>query len=250
MRKRNQVEFDPSKEYLKIIHPASGLGDNFRLLGTIFDVALSMTPCIEDVLQRVRPKVRALLRLRHLYPLGTMLNQYKAHVWGIAIYSNGVLILAPPCQLRRLDKLQRWYLKELGISDQDAFVQYNFAPPTLRRNIGLLGFLHKRVLGECHPALCQALPFGPSDIAARYHTKHLDTFSGLVVRHARIYERSLYAYIRVYNRLPQTLADSPSVKSFQSRLTHLAKQRAASAHGDWRRCFQDCHELCNMFDGP
>ena len=170
-------------------------------------------------------------------------------MWGITEYSNGVLILAPPCQLRRLDKLQRWYLKELGISDQDAFVQYNFAPPTLRRNIGLLGFLHKRVLGECHPALCQALPFGPPAIAARYHTKHLETFSGLVVSHARIYERSLYAYTRVYNRLPQTLADSPSVKSLQSRLTHLAKQRA-NAQDDWRRCFHDCHELCKMFDGP
>ena len=124
-----------------------------------------------------------------------------------------------PYQLRRLDKLQRWFLRELGISDQDAFVQYNFAPPTLRRNIGLLGFLQKRVLGECHPALCHALPFGPPDIVARYHTKHLVTFSGLVVRHARIYERSLFAYIRVYNRLPQTLADSPSVKkNFQNIL--------------------------------
>ena len=105
---RNQVEFDPSKEYLKIIHPVCGLGDNCKLLGTIFDVALSMTPCIKDVLQRFRSKVRAVLRLRHLYPLGTMLNQYKAHVWGITEYSNGVLILAPPCQLCRLDKLQRW----------------------------------------------------------------------------------------------------------------------------------------------
>ena len=89
---RNQVEFDPSKEYFKIIHPVRGLGDDFKLLGTIFDVALSMTPCIEDVLQRVRPKVRAILRLRHLYSVSTMLDQYKAHIWGITEYFNGVLI--------------------------------------------------------------------------------------------------------------------------------------------------------------
>ena len=160
------------------------------------------------------------------------------------------MILAPPCQLCRIDKLQRWYLKELAISDQDAFVQHNFAPPTLRRNIGLLGLFQKRILFECHPALCHALPFGPPVIVARYHTKHLDTFSGLVVRHARIYERSLYACTRVYNRLPQALADSPSLKNFPSRLTHLAKERASGVHGDWRRCFQDCHELCIMFGGP
>lgn len=194
----------------------------------------------------IKPKIRALLRLRHLYPVTTMLNQYKAHVWVLTEYSNGDLILAAPCQLRHLDKLQRWYLHELGISDQDAFVNHNFAPPTLRRNIGLLGFLHKRVLGECHPALCQALPFGPADIVARYHTNHLETFSGLVNYQSRLYQRSLYAYTRVYNRLPQTLADAPSVSSFQARLTHLAKQRATNAHEDWRRCYQDCHELSKM----
>ena len=53
---RNQVEFDPSKEYLKMIHPVRGLGEDFKLLDTIFDVALSMQSCIEDVLRRVRPK--------------------------------------------------------------------------------------------------------------------------------------------------------------------------------------------------
>ena len=140
---RNQVEFDPSKKCSKIINPARGLGEHFKLLGTIFDVALSMTPCIEDVLQRVRPEVRAILRLRHLYSVNTMLDRYKAHVWGIMEYSNGVLILATPGQLRRLDKLQRWFFRDLGISAQDA--------STLRRNIGLLYFLQKESLESAVP---------------------------------------------------------------------------------------------------
>ena len=242
------MEFDPSKEYLKIIHPRRGLGDDFKMLGTLFDVALSMKPCIEYVLGRVRPKIRALLRLKDFYSLPVMLDQYKSHIWGITEYSNGVIFMAPPCQVRRLDKLQKWYLRELGISDQDAFVTHNFAPPSLRRNIGLLGFLHKRVLEECHPAFCQALPFGPSNIAARYHSNHLDTRCGEVISHARLYERSLYAYIRVYNRLPQALADSPSVSCIQARLTHLAKQQAKESNDTWRKCFQDCNEISIMFD--
>ena len=247
---RNQVEFDPGKEYVKILHPSLGLGEEFKLLGTLFDVALSMTPCIDAILARVRPKIRALLRLRDMYSVATMLEQYKSHVWGITEYSNGAIILAPPCQVRRLDKLQRWYLHELGISDQSAFVDHNFAPPSLRRHIGLLGFLHKRVLGVCHPALCQALPFGPVGIAARYHTKHLETFSGEVLCNHRLYERSLYGFTRVYNRLPQSLADSPSVSALQTRLTHLAKEKAKQGHEDWRRCFQDCHEINGMFPNP
>ena len=76
---RNQVELDPSKEYLKIIHPARGLGDDFKLLGIIFDEVLSMMPCIQEVLQRIRAKVRAIPRSRHLCLVNVMLHQYKAH---------------------------------------------------------------------------------------------------------------------------------------------------------------------------
>ena len=140
--KRNQVQFDPSKEYTKIIHSSRGVGDDFKMLGTLFDTRLTMQPCLESVLTRIRPKIRALLRLKDLYTGSSMLNQYKSHIWGITEYSNGVLILAPPSQLNRLDKVQRWYLHELGMSDKEAFISHNFAPPSLRRAIGILGFLH------------------------------------------------------------------------------------------------------------
>ena len=95
--------------------------------------------------------------------------------------------------------------------------------------------------------VCQALPFGPVGIAARYHSKHLETFSGEEVCNDRMYERSLYAFTRVYNRLPQSLADAPSVSTLQARLTHMAKEKAKQGHEDWRRCFQDCHEINGMF---
>ena len=34
---RNQVEFDPSKEHFKIIHPVYGEGDDFTMLGTLLE---------------------------------------------------------------------------------------------------------------------------------------------------------------------------------------------------------------------
>jgi len=144
-------------------------------------------------------------------------------------YSNGVLILAPPSQLNRLDEVQRWHLHELGMSDKEAFVSHNFAPPSLRRAIGILGFLHKRVLEECHPALIHALPFAPAGLLARYHSNALDPRIGEITCQDRLYQRSLYGYILVYNRLRKPIADSPSVSSFQARLTHLAKQKPQTA---------------------
>ena len=182
-----------------------------------------------------------------MFSIKTMLEQYKSHIWGLTEYSNGVLILAAPCQLRRLDKVQRWFLHELGISDTFAFVQFNFAPPTLRRNIGLMNFLQNTLCNNAHPALCHALPYVPADLCSTYHSKALDPCRDVVMYHTRLYERSLYAYILAYNRLPQALVDAPTVSNFQARLTHLATQRASNANDSWRRCFQNCEQVHYMF---
>jgi hypothetical protein len=209
-----------------------------------------MVPCLEALLSKIRPKMRALLRLRHLYPTSTMMNQYKCHIWGLKEYSTGALILAPPSQLVRLDKIQRWYLHELGVSDTEAFVTYNFAPPSLRRSIGIFGFLHKRVLGDCHPGVRAALPFWVAT-GANFHDKALHPFTENVQYCKRtLFDRSLYAYILMYNRLPQELVDIPTVKDFQKKLTHLAKQRAMRDQEDWRSSFQHLSDIVRMFYGP
>ena len=72
---KNQVEYDPGREYFKILHPSLGLGEEFKLLETLFDTALSMTPCIDPILARSRPKIRALLRSRDMYNVAIMLEQ-------------------------------------------------------------------------------------------------------------------------------------------------------------------------------
>jgi hypothetical protein len=205
-----------------------------------------MQPCIENVLGKIRPKIRALLRLQHLYSPATMLDQYKSHIWSSKEYSNGALIMAAPHQLRRLDKVQRWYLHELALTDTGAFTSFNFAPPSLRRAIGMLGFIHKRTLGICHPLLLQALPFAVG-LDANYNTKALDPFSGGVHYHGRLYERSLYMYILIYNRLPQVLVDLPSVAVFQAKLTHLAKHKALVHPDNWRSSFQSTADVADMF---
>ena len=82
-----------------------------------------------------------------------MFIHYNAHIWSKTEYHNGALIIAGEIRLRKLDKMQRGFLYELGSDDKHVFVEHNFAPPSLRRTIGILGFLHKRNLGTCHPAL-------------------------------------------------------------------------------------------------
>ena len=122
-------------------------------------------------------------------------------------------------------------------------ISYNFAPPSLRRAVGIFGFLHKRVLGICHPALCEALPF-TGHALPRWRSKALESFSAEVKGHYVLYGRSLWKYILIYNLLPQGVADLKDVHTFQSKLTHMAKERAATNDPHWRDAFQSCSDPC------
>ena len=122
-----------------------------------------------------------------------------------------------------------------------AFLDYNLAPIGLRRDISILGFIHKRVLGECHPSVKAFLRF--SGIEGKWHDKQLETYSDSCICRQNLYYRALFGKIHVYNRLPQHLVQAPSVKEFQSRLTHAAKERCGNGDPMWRRAFQGCAEL-------
>ena len=82
---------------------------------------------------------------------------------------------------------------------------------------------------------------------ANYHSKALNPFSAEVNYHNRLYERSIYMYILIYNRLPQVLVDLPTVASFQAKLTHLAKQKASADPEHWRNSFQSTANVTEMF---
>ena len=99
-----------------------------------------------------------------------------------------------------------------------AFLHYNFAPSILRRDIGILGFLHKRILGLCHPAIVKFLP----RVRDNWHTKQLDTHQGRCISRNPLYERSLFNSIGICNRLPQYVVNTTSVKAFQKELTQMA----------------------------
>ena len=144
--------------------------------------------------------------------------------------------------------MQRGFLRELDLQDDEAFMQYNFTPPSLRRAIGLLGFLHKRVLGIYHPGLVKALPYLSGASGERkYHTKMLERSNNEVSRQRCLYERSLYKYIHIYNVLPQALIDSETVKTFQSRLTKLIQIRIESSGTNWRNSFQSVVDTVEWF---
>ena len=128
----------------------------------------------------------------------------------------------------------------MQISEQEAFINFNFAPTILRRNIGVLGLLHKRVLGLCHPSFEKLLPWYdqrfnvPRGVG---HTKQLYGHSIEINFNSALFNRSVFAMVDIYNNLPQDIVDIDNVSLFQKRLTAIAKERCNNNRIDWQWSF-------------
>ena len=236
----NRVTFDADKEQIIIIHPVDGEGEDIKHLGCMIDVRLSMVPAIDHIVNIARPKIKALLRTRGTYNASEMIQQYKTHVWSLTEYHSGAIYHASGTALAKLDRLQKSFLEELHMTEENAFLNHNFAPSELRRDIGILGFLHKRVLEKCHIGLVQLLPANHGE--GRWHDKQLQSFIPQCTHRHVLFQRSLFGMIGVYNRLPQWLVDKDSVQIFQTTLTQMAK-KCCLRNGDWKSGFHGCAQL-------
>ena len=150
--------FDASKEQFEVLHPRCGCEVDFRILKTFLDGKLRMKPCIDKMIAKIRGKIKSILRLKSTYSKAQMTSLYKSHVWSVMEFHTCSILLASHTELDRLDKAQRWFLHELALSDSEALLEYGMAPPSIRRRVRLLSFIHKRVLGACHPAVLSLLP--------------------------------------------------------------------------------------------
>lgn len=238
----HRVAFDPQKESIAIIHPLLHSQAEFKLLGILFDPALTMRSDIEGLVARCRPKIRALLRTRSYYGISELLNQFKTHIWSLIEYHTPVIYHASFSNCDRLDRLQRSFLHDLGIDEATAFLQFNFAPLSLRRDIGMLGFLHKRVLGRAHPCFNALFPLASNYI--RGHSKQLATHAGNFQQ--LLLKRSLFALAAVYNRLPQDVVDLDDISLFQGALTDFAKYGCSNGRPYWQYTFDPDPDTSNF----
>ena len=82
-----------------------------------------------------------------------MVQQFKTHVWCLFEASNIAIYQASLTHLESIDALQSRFVKEICLTQEIAFLEFNMAPLKLRRDIGALKLLHKIQLGEAHPTL-------------------------------------------------------------------------------------------------
>ena len=147
----------------------------------------------------------------------------------------------------KLDHAQKRFLCELGLSTAEAFLEFNFAPPKLRRNVAVLGLLHKRVIGKCHPVYERLFPWYSQRFPEGRgfgHNKQLYNHCVEISAHQQLYNRSSFLMTDIYNNLPQHVVDAVSVAIFQSYLTHISRTRCQQ-QDVWTSCF-DRRDKCDI----
>ena len=104
----------------------------------------------------------------------------------------------------------------------------------------MLGFIHKRILGQCHPGVVKLLPLDMRP--SRWHGKQIVDPINQCMYHPSLYLRSLFGMVGVYNRLPPCLVEIESVTAFQKALTDIAKRRCDNDDPQWQLSFHsDTH---------
>ena len=254
---RNRVTFDAGKEHFCVLHPAEGEGADFRLLGPVFDCKLTMEATVTKLVRKARGKLAALLRTRRFYSTGELVALFKTHVLSVLESCLGAVYHASSTTLEPLDKVRHSFVREVGLDSRTAFVEHNLAPTELRRDVAMLGFLHKVALGQAHPyaqALFPAAPEGQNPhqrtrLSHRRHHRQLqDRVLYFTQRPLEVLRRSVFALVKVYNLLPPSWV-SGDVTHLQKCLTAAAKRACAGGADGWETLYSPRTSLrCNLWE--
>ena len=241
----NRVVFDPAKESFHLLHRRFGAGGNFRILGVTFDPALLMHEAACDVATEAGWRLAALLKVRRFFSIPEIFVLYKAQVLSYIESRTPGLYHAAPSVLDRIDRVQRRFLRVVGFTELEALELYRLAPLPCRRDMAMLGVLHKISLGLAPSQLAALFPVVGTiwePFLARnlrgwmpLHNRQLGTPA--TPMSSEVMKRSLFGTCRCYNRLPQALVDVGSVKLLQRNLQIGLRKFAQSGSREWHNLF-------------
>ena len=225
--KANQAAFDPIKESVHNISKTESAGRDIKLLGVVFDVSLAMAAAVNEVVQEASWKLKMLLRTKRFHNDAELIVLYKSHLLVYLEYRTPAVYHATPKVLERLDHVRTRFLRDAGVDEATALMNFNLAPLSARRDIAMLGVLHRTVLGKGPPQFKQ----------------HFKLEAGRKLKDPRselrdpIVSRSALGLVAIYNLLPDRTRAARDLKDCQSRLQQIMKERLSEGCADWETTF-------------
>ena len=229
----NRVLFDAGKESFHILHRGRSEGANFIILGTEFDVNLNMHDAAHSVSTEAGWRLKTLLRTRRYHDLRQTMNLYKAQVLSYIESRTVGLHHAAPTTLMCVDKVQRRFLREMGVTEAQALADWNLAPLPCRRAIAMLGLLYRIAMKQAPAPLCELFRrfdgVRPGHTATRgFGRRHpLQLCEATAMGgHTEVFRRSLFGLVTVWNMVPEAVVLSGSIRTFQKGLQDAVRNRA------------------------
>ena len=224
----NRVTFEAKKESKHVLSLAEPEGEDFKILGVVYDCRLTMQSTCEKLACDCEWKLKTLLRSRQFHNTVQLVRLYKAQLLSFVEYRTAAIYHATKEHLAVVDRVQERFLKNLGISEEDALMYFGLAPLSTRRDIAMLGVLHRACKRE-GPAQFQTLfkkQLGENKLC------EMD-LKGTV----RLLKRSAFGLVPLYNRLPSELRERSSVRRFQIGLQALCKEWVREDVPNWKEGF-------------
>ena len=141
---------------------------------------------------------------------------------------------AAQSDLLPLDDVLMRLLVRLGISREEALMHLNLAPLNTRRDIALLGIIHR---AACRKGPTQFHIFFMRAEAFYGHSRLL--YDPCVGRPQMYMKRSIFGLVRFYNALPEDIIQVTDIAAFQSQLQELVRKAIRSNMPIWHLLFRD-----------
>ena len=233
------MRFDAAKEHFAILSTSEPWGEAFKVLGVLFDTKLQMGCAVRECVHEVGWKLRTLLRTRRYHSVIELVLLYKSHILSYVEYRTPGIYHAATSILEPIDRIQVRFLRDAGVSLLDALLEFNLAPLESRRDIAMLGVIHRAIL-RLGPDCFQQW-FRPGVESWRSSRERRNTARPLAeilpIRSLDITRRSAFGLIFVYNMLPNDIVLADSVANFQKGLSDLMKAQARCGHPSWSTLF-------------
>ena len=107
-----------------------------------------MANAMTDLIREMRLRIKTIMRSQRFHSVTGMVNLYNAKVRSYAEYRIAAIYHDCDTVLVPLNDLQYRFWAELELSCQDALLHFNLAPLEGRRDMAMLGLIHRCVIGR------------------------------------------------------------------------------------------------------
>ena len=116
-------------------------------MGILFDPQLNMHGAIDSLTAAAKWKLRTLLRTQRFFKSADLVHLYKARILSFMEYRTAAIYHGNSTALEQVDNVQRRLLKSAGISMENGILFFGLALLNARRDMAMLGLIHRSVLG-------------------------------------------------------------------------------------------------------